>query len=76
MSNYYDPPEHNIPTCPVCGDDKYEYIYKNDNGEILGCDCCITMIEAVDWWDELALEAEPDPDALYEMMRDLQSEER
>ena len=43
-----EPKDYDLPVCPVCGEETDTY-YKNENGEIVGCDNCIT---AVDAWEE------------------------
>lgn len=43
-----EPKGYDVPICPVCGEETDTY-YKNENGEIVGCDNCIT---AVDAWEE------------------------
>lgn len=43
-----EPKGYDVPVCPVCGEETDTY-YKNENGEIVGCDNCIT---AVDAWEE------------------------
>lgn len=73
---WLDPPEPpDWPECPVCGSTLYATIYRNDDG-IVGCDDCISSIDAEDWWEELAEEDEPDPDYAYEVRRDLELEAR
>lgn len=71
-----EPPEYSdAPECPVCGSTLYATIYRNDDG-IVGCDDCISSIDAEDWWEELEEANEPDPDYAYEMRRDLELEAR
>lgn len=43
-----EPKDYDMPECPVCGEETDTY-YKNKDGEIVGCDNCIT---AVDAWEE------------------------
>lgn len=43
-----EPKDYDMPECPVCGEETDTY-YKNENGEIVGCDNCNT---AVDAWEE------------------------
>lgn len=47
LLNYPDPPEYTVPHCPVCGCE-CEVFYKNQYGEIIGCDDCI---DAFDAWE-------------------------
>ena len=70
--SYYDPPEQNVPECPICGTDMYEYIYKDTDGKIVGCDNCVSICCAAEWWEELGAENEPDPDYLYDQWREEQ----
>lgn len=42
------PPEAPFPICPVCGEETDTY-YKNDSGEIVGCDHCVRTVDA---WEE------------------------
>lgn len=37
------PPEREYPRCPVCGEEA-EWLFVNDNREVVGCDQCLTMI--------------------------------
>lgn len=44
----YEPPDYNVPICPVCGRE-CETIYKDSkSGEIIGCDECISECMADD----------------------------
>lgn len=38
-------PEDEPPRCPVCGGE-CETVYKNEHGEIVGCDECLTAFDA------------------------------
>lgn len=38
-----DPEEY--PHCPVCGDE-CEKVYRNREGDIVGCDCCLDDSDA------------------------------
>ena len=49
LRDYPDPPEYDVPRCPVCGQE-CETLYRNRYGEIIGCDDCI---DAVDAWEVL-----------------------
>jgi hypothetical protein len=40
-----EPKDYDLPVCPVCGEETDTY-YKNENGEIVGCDNCITAVDA------------------------------
>ena len=39
------------PICPVCGE-QCEEIFKDINGEVCGCDRCITSRDAYEWQGE------------------------
>ena len=57
---YWDPPEPKYPECPVCGCEAEEF-YLDFNGNICGCDVCISTRDAVEYMeekDEAAMEAE------------------
>lgn len=75
MKDYLlDPPESPLPVCPVCGEECEEYYFDND-GNICGCDVCITMKNAVEYEEEQRESArEAYEDHLYEMSRDLEYE--
>lgn len=53
----FDPPEYEVPICPVCHDECAEY-YLSINREIIGCECCFDDTEEYEqkvdaWeWDE------------------------
>ena len=39
--------------CPIC-EEEPEYLYKDANGEIVGCNKCVKTVEPEDWYrDEL-----------------------
>ena len=40
-----DGKEPTYPVCPVCGDE-CGIVYRQDNGEIVGCDECVSQINA------------------------------
>lgn len=44
----YAHPQPSVPRCPECGEETDEF-YKNSHGEIVGCECCIHLVDA---WDE------------------------
>ena len=48
MPPYDDDPE---PTCPICGKE-CETIYTNVDGDAVGCDECLTLLEAYEWCHE------------------------
>lgn len=42
----FDPPDYDVPICPVCGKE-CEMIYKDAKlGDIIGCDECIDAVSA------------------------------
>lgn len=43
-----EPKGYDLPRCPVCGEET-DTLYKNAEGEIVGCDACIREVDA---WDE------------------------
>lgn len=45
----YGEPDELFPICPVCGEEA-DTFYKTDYGNIVGCDNCITKVDA---WDEI-----------------------
>lgn len=47
-----EPLEVRHPRCPVCGDECDRFV-KNIWGNIVGCDNCVTEVDA---WDELETE--------------------
>ena len=44
IDEWLEPPEQEMPECPVCGDE-CEKLYKAGN-EIVGCEHCINVIDA------------------------------
>lgn len=57
VHDYPEPPDYFIPTCPICGSD-CEYIIRDKNGGVIGCDECIQIQDADEYWleqEELAL---------------------
>ena len=61
MKDYrLDPPEAKYPTCPLCNEEAEEF-YFDIWGHIVGCDCCISTQDAVEYEEEkneVAAEAE------------------
>ena len=52
MREYWlDPPEYNYPTCPVCKGEATEF-YFDVNGDICGCDGCISCRSAAEYQEE------------------------
>ena len=49
---WLDPPEYpDPPECPICRCDADEF-YFDANGDIVGCDCCITCRSAAEYQAE------------------------
>ena len=49
-----DPPEPKpYPSCPVCGSDNYEYIFKDVDNHVCGCSECIIAVDAEDYAEEM-----------------------
>lgn len=45
-------PSHRPKTiCPVCHGD-CEYVYKDIDGEVVGCDECLKRMDVDDYWEE------------------------
>lgn len=47
------PPQKDYPSCPVCGSDCYDYVYKGWDNNVCGCSDCITALEADDYANEV-----------------------
>lgn len=45
-----EPPEYFVPTCPVCGEE-CEMLYKDYLHTVLGCDVCLTVVDAPEYWE-------------------------
>lgn len=41
-------------TCPICGTDEASHFYRHGN-EIIGCDCCIRIVEPYELEDDDAV---------------------
>ena len=69
-----EPEEYSMPICPICGEECEEF-YFNRDGNICGCDNCISVKNAVEYEEEERESArEAYADHLYEMQRDLEYE--
>lgn len=56
--------------CPIC-DEECDVIYKDDDGDVLGCESCITQYDAYEWDIERRLnEKACNDDRKYDEMRD------
>lgn len=44
-TGYPDGKEPNFPHCPVCGNE-CDTVYRNIDGEVVGCDVCLEVNEA------------------------------
>lgn len=47
----YGDTEDRFPVCPVCGKET-DTFYKNEYGEIVGCDNCVNRVDA---WGEIEI---------------------
>jgi hypothetical protein len=45
--------DNRTPICPVCGEEVYESVYKNTEGDVIGCENCVEK-----WGPEELLEYE------------------
>lgn len=48
---YPEPPERHNPHCPVCGEE-CDTVFINWLGEVVGCDSCLTDMDAYDWEEQ------------------------
>ena len=48
---HLDPPETENPVCPVCGWE-CDTVILNLNGDVIGCDNCLIIRDAVMWDEE------------------------
>lgn len=75
MKDYMmEPLEQSMPVCPIC-EEECEELYFDNNGDICGCDNCITVKNAYEYEEEkaeIAAEIARDAyeDLLYELYRD------
>lgn len=44
-TGYPDRREDKEPSCPKCGSKLIDTIYKDSDGDIVGCDMCVTLCE-------------------------------
>lgn len=51
VHDYPVPPDPPVVLCPECGRE-CDTIYTGVNGEVLGCDNCVTKWDAYDWKEE------------------------
>ena len=40
--------------CPICGASNAEDLYKNRDGEWVGCEYCLTRYDRAEYFDEIA----------------------
>lgn len=45
-----DPPEYEVPICPVCGRES-DTIYEDKDGQVVACGECIVRRDAWEWMD-------------------------
>lgn len=67
VHDYPSPPEPDDAYCPVCNQ-ICETLYRNWEGEIVGCDQCIDRVDAYEWQAEHNAEQ---AEFYKEMMRDV-----
>lgn len=48
VHDYPEPPPYTVPVCPICGEET-DTLYADKDGEIVGCDNCVHMVDAWDW---------------------------
>lgn len=48
--NVYGVHDDPCPTCPICSEE-CEWIYKDANNEIVGCDNCVSKIDAYEIYE-------------------------
>jgi hypothetical protein len=48
VTDYPDPPYRHPVFCPVCGNE-CDWIYENELGEVVGCDGCLSEMDAYEW---------------------------
>ena len=77
MKDYMmEPPEQSMPVCPVCGEECEEFYFDND-GDICGCDNCISVKNAYEYEEEKAeIAKDAYEDLQYELYRDRMYEKR
>ena len=46
-----EPPETKMLHCPVCGAEEPEMIIQEPGGAVLGCDMCLCLYEAWDYFE-------------------------
>lgn len=46
-----EPPERAVRCCPICGAEDPERIIQEPGGNVLGCDMCLCMYDAWDWFE-------------------------
>lgn len=52
MKEYWlDPVQYSNPICPICFDE-CETIYKDGEGNVCGCENCISAVDAYEWAEE------------------------
>lgn len=47
-----EPPERAVRRCPICGEEEPETIVQLPGGGVLGCDACLCIRRAGDWFEE------------------------
>ncbi|PKM61675.1 MAG: hypothetical protein CVU99_02635 [Firmicutes bacterium HGW-Firmicutes-4] len=74
FANLYgpDPPVPDYPVCPLC-DVECQTIYYSCDGDILGCEHCVSSVDAWEWQAEEDKNAGPDPDRRYDEYKERES---
>lgn len=52
-----EPPERAPRHCPICGAEEPETLIQEPGGGVLGCDQCLCLYDAGDWFDRQSEEA-------------------
>lgn len=52
-----EPPDAPTLCCPVCGQEGPEKLIREPGGAILGCDLCLCIFDAWDYFDEMEEDA-------------------
>lgn len=55
MEPRLDPPEREMPVCPWC-DAETDTFYRDRDGEICGCDCCVEAADAYEYTEREQME--------------------
>ena len=50
------PPAPKLPSCPVCGNDNYDYVIEDISGDIIGCSECVRCYTVYEYAEKLEME--------------------